>query len=268
MAFSYRNSNGYTTSGLDTINGSAYPGLGQPIDYFNMGALGFNPGQPQTGGPGAVWQGQGGGYGSTVRPEDRMTGGFRAPPGSDVSTTSLSFGPNASATAFYNDVLTGKQLPFDQTTKDSMLSDASDMTAAAESAQRQQMVNAAAAGGASATDPSLRGSENEAAAARQAGNVRAKQGIDIQANKANFGAKSDAAAHMMDYDLQQQAFKNNWAKTALGFLPMGGGGGGGSGGQLGGRGKAQNQGFLGFGSDPETNLAEWQQNNPNMSRRA
>lgn len=144
--------------------------------------------------------------------------------GGGNSSTTAHTGPTDSATTFYNSVLSGQQMPYTQDVQDNMLSDASDQTAAAETAQHQAMVNHAAASGGSASDPSMQGSANEAAAARQAGNVKAKQNISEQADQGNFSAKENAASHLMDYDLQQQGFQNGMQKTALGFLPFNQGG--------------------------------------------
>lgn len=111
---------------------------------------------------------------------------------------------NRAALGFLNSVLEGKELPFDQATQANMLTQASDMNAAAEAAQMGQARANAAIGGASMSDPSLQGRSAEFMARRQAQNAAAANAIGRAANTANFGAKMTAAGTLSDLNLAEQ----------------------------------------------------------------
>jgi len=98
-----------------------------------------------------------------------------------------------------------------------------DMSAAAEAAQNEQMVANAAAGGASATDPSMQGAKAAALARRQTDNSQARGAITAKANTANFGAQMDAAGQLNSNAMQRagwaQQQSNNAQSQASSFLP-------------------------------------------------
>lgn len=158
-------------------------------------------------------------YGPFSGLQRATTGGTTAPMGSGGSTTTSSSGPTPTAEAWMNDVLAGKNLPFSPFAKSQMLSQQSDMSAAAEGARNGQMMGAAAMGGASASDPSLQGARMSNMAARQAQNQTAARDIDVQANTANFGAQMDAASMLNQNAMNREAFQNGVQRTALGFMP-------------------------------------------------
>lgn len=142
-------------------------------------------------------------------------------------------GSNPAAESFYNDVLSGKQLPFSPFAKSQMLSQQSDMSAAAEGARNQQMYGAAAAGGASANDPSMKAAALSNMAARQTQNQTAARDIDTAAYQANFGAQMGAANQLNANAMAREQWAQQAASGAgvgMPFSPWGSGqsGGGGS----------------------------------------
>lgn len=102
-------------------------------------------------------------------------------------------------------VASGKNLPYDATTRSNMLSHAGEMNAAAEQAQSGQLRNAAASGGASLNDPSMQAAQRELMSRRQSGNASAAQQIDSQANLANFNAQQDANNQMAALRFRQRS---------------------------------------------------------------
>jgi hypothetical protein len=157
------------------------------------------------------------------------------------TTTSGSAGPTDAASAFFNEVLSGKKLPYDQSTQDSLYSTASDMSAAAEGANLQQATAAAQRGGASANDPSLQGQHLALQGQRQAANMKSKQDISNKSNIANFGAQEDAANALQQANFEQQRINQGNMNS---LMPYSRGGGGKGGNNFGGSGG--DQGFLQF----------------------
>jgi hypothetical protein len=156
------------------------------------------------------------------------------------TTTSGSAGPTDAASAFFNEVLSGKKLPYDQSTQDSLYSTASDMSAAAEGANLEQATATAQRGGASANDPSLQGQRLSLQSQRQGQNMKSKQDISNKSNIANFGAQEDAANALQQANFEQQRI-NQGNMNSLMPYSRGGSGGSGKGNNFGG-----NQGFLQF----------------------
>lgn len=141
------------------------------------------------------------------------------------SSVSGSAGPTDAASQFFNSVLSGQRLPYDQETQGSLYSTASDMSAQAEKANNDQATAAAQRGGASANDPSLQGQRASAMSQRQGQNIRSKQDISSKANVANFGAQNDAANALQQANFEQQRI-NSGNMNAL--MPYSRGGQGGS----------------------------------------
>jgi hypothetical protein len=232
-----------------------------PVYSFN--AQGSRPGSAYQANYGAGLGGiQQFGYGNPYGPYYGLQKPGQNKPGQGASggggsTTTATSGPTASAEAWMNDVLAGKNLPFSPFQKSQMLSQQSDMSAAAEGARNQQLMGNAAMGGASAGDPSLNAARMSNMAARQAQNQTAARDIDVQANTANFGAQMDAASQLNQNAMNREAFQNGMQRTALGFMPwaQGGGGGGQSGGNNFG-GNVQNTGFMQFGHNAYTNAKD------------
>ena len=173
-------------------------------------------------------------------------------PGAAGSTATATSGPTASAEAWMNDVLAGKNLPFSPFTQSQMLSKQSDMSAAAEGARNQQLANTAAMGGASAGDPSMNAARMSNMAARQAQNQTSARDIGAQAAQANFGAQMDAASQLNQNAMNREAFANGMQRTALGFMPWAQGGGGG-----------QSSGGNNFGG---SNFLQYAPNTQNLNR--
>lgn len=184
--------------------------------------------------------------GRPVDPQNNPAAGA----GSAMSTTG-----NSDAEAWFKDVMSGKNLPFSQQQQAAQLTQQTDMNAAAESARNGQLDANAAAGGASASDPSFRGAKAANFARRQTDNSHAAGGIAAQANSANFGAEQQAATQLNQNSMQRA----QWAQSSMGnnvpFSPWGSGQGGGGGQSNGGYAKPQSS-FMGFGSNASTNSAD------------
>lgn len=157
------NSGGFGSSG-ETVGG---PGSGSMSMYSPLGANNAFAGMPMQGGGVA-----GGGAGGA--------GGISDPYGN-------------AAMGFLQNTLSGKETPFNDTTKSAMLGKASDMSSAAEAARNSSARDAVAGNGADMSDPSARAGMNESMARRQSDNIGAAQNIDMTANRENFNAKTDAA---------------------------------------------------------------------------
>lgn len=189
-----------------------YPGLGKPISQF-----GYDPnGQPSLGPYSFL---------STQNLYSGITGAGNARPGSTGQSTTTSTttpGPNP-AEGWLQGVLDGKELPYSPTTTGAMLSGQSDMNGAAESAQNAAMASRAAAGGASAFDPSFAAGKAATMARRQTANQTAKRDIDAKAGTANFGAKLDAAGllsnNALTRELASQRTQQSNMNAALQFMP-------------------------------------------------
>jgi hypothetical protein len=100
-----------------------------------------------------------------------------------------------------------------------MLTQQSDMGAAAESARNNQIDSNAAASGASGRDPSLQGAKAANFAARQVGNQRAAGDIAAKANSANFGAQMDAAGTLNNNAMTRAQWNQSANNNAQAFLP-------------------------------------------------
>lgn len=152
------------------------------------------------------------------------------------------------AEAWLNDVLSGKNLPFSPFAQQQMLSQQSDMNAAAEGAQNQQLDNVAAAGGASANDPSRQSAKAGNMARRQTANATSARDISTKASTANFGAQADAASQLNQNQLTREGFQHGQQNQALGFMPWNQGGGQRSGGN---NFRGTNSSFLQFAPDTQ-----------------
>lgn len=128
---------------------------------------------------------------------------------------------NQSAMNFLDNVVSGRELPFDQGTQNNLLSQASSMNAAAESARNTAANQAALAGGASASDPSLQGQRAQSMSERQSGNAKAAQDIGASAHRENFGARMDAAGQVSRFELAEQERRRAATQSLSG---QGGGG--------------------------------------------
>jgi hypothetical protein len=168
-------------------------------------------------------------YYTTPQTLGRPIGGSNT---SGAGTSETSTG-NADAEGFFKEVMAGKRLPFGPQQQAAQLSQASDMTSAAESAQNQALMAAGAAGGASAGDPSMQAAKMNNMARRQVGNQTAARDIQTRADQTNFGAQMDAAGQLNNNAMQraQWAQSQGVGSPGLAYSPYGSGHGGGGGGQ-------------------------------------
>ena len=174
-------------------------------------------------------------YYQTPQTIGRPAGGGAGGGGSSTTTTG-----NADAESWFKDVMGGKNLPFSPFQQSQALSQQSDMSAAAEGARNEQMMGNAAAGGASASDPSLQGGRMANMAARQTQNQTAARDISAQANRVNFGAQMDAASQLNQNAMQRAQWAQASGQGGMAFSPFGSGQSGG------GQGSGQSGGFGGY----------------------
>jgi hypothetical protein len=252
-----------------------YPGLGAPISQFgynpdgtpSAGPYSFLPGAQQASQQAAQQQYGGANYHGWRPPTvpanftPSTTPGTPGTPAA-TSTTTMTSGPTAGAESWLNGVLAGTNLPFSPEVQSAQLATASDMTSDAEAARNGAMNAQAAAGGASANDPSLQGAKMNSMARRQSDNTQAQNSIKSQANIKNFGAQMDAAGQLQQTALTREGFAHNMQNQALGFLPWNAGGrgnsGGGEGGDDGGGHKQGGNGFMGFYNGPGATTNSYQ----------
>lgn len=190
--------------------GSAYSGLG---NVYQFGAS--NPAGPYA----FMAQRPGGQRPSS---QGQATGGAQSP-ASDAGTSV--------ARQYLTGVVQGQNTPYNETTRNSMYSQASGMNASAEAAQNRQIQQQAAMSGASPNDPSYANLIRQSMAARQGANQQAMGDIDRTANMANQQAQMGAANRLLGSEDErfalQQGYNQRAAQTALGFLYGSGSGSGG-----------------------------------------
>lgn len=134
------------------------------------------------------------------------------------SRTTASSGPGGGED-FLRGVVGGQNLPFSPFTQNQMMGQQADMTAAAESANLQQLNEDAAVGGASANDPSLQSGRRQLQSTRQNQNLQAQRAISAQAGQANFGAQMDAARALQQAQMTREGWGQQSQLAALGFMP-------------------------------------------------
>lgn len=126
-------------------------------------------------------------------------------------------GAGNTAEKWLQDVLSGKNLPFNAQVQAQQLSQQSDMSAAAEGARNNQLDANAAVGGASGRDPSLQGAKAANFARRQTDNQTAARDISSNAATANFGAQARAATELSGNALQREAWANQAGIARMGM---------------------------------------------------
>lgn len=202
-----------------------------PYTYGTSGGMAFAP----------VTNTTYGNYSYYTKPQTIGTpiGGTAGAPGGGSSSATTG---NADAEAWFKDVMNGKNLPFGPAQQAAQLTQQTDMNAAAEHARNGQLDANAAAGGASATDPSFQGAKAANFARRQTDNSKAAGQIASQAGSANFGAQANAAGQLNQNAMQraQWAQQNMSGSTGMPFSPFGSGQSGG------GYGNGQSQVFGGY----------------------
>lgn len=178
-------------------------GLGTPIQRYGQA----NPYGPFSTMPGAGGQPAGGGTG------DRSGGGA-----------------DSAARQYLTGVVSGQNTPYNQTTRDSMYSQQSNMAAGAEAGRNQQIAEQSAMGGASPTDPSYQRLIRQSMAQRQAQNQQSMGDIDRTASLANQQTQQAAAGTLMGSEDERYALSQGMneraSRMALGYLYGGGGGSG------------------------------------------
>ena len=116
----------------------------------------------------------------------------------------------SAAQQWLSDVLSGKNLPFNAQVQAQQMSQASDMNAAGENARNGQIDANAAAGGASAHDPSLQGAKASNFARRQTENQQAARDVSERGAAQNYAAQRSAAGELNGDQMQ----RDSWAQQA------------------------------------------------------
>ena len=175
--------------------GGTYGGLGTNIQRF---------GQANPYGPFAGMQGAGG------QPQGNSAGGREGG------------GADSAARKYLTGVVEGQNTPYNQTTRDNMYSQQSNMAGAAEAGRNQQLSEQAAIGGASPTDPSYQRLIRQSMAQRQSQNQQSMGDIDRTANLANQQTQQQAAGTLMGSEDErfalQQGYNQRATQMAMGYL--------------------------------------------------
>ena len=141
-------------------------------------------------------------------------------------------GADSAARKYLEGVVSGQNTPYNQTTRDNMYSQQSNMAAGAESGRNQQIAEQSAMGGASPSDPSYQRLIRQSMAQRQSQNQQSMGDIDRTANLANQQAQTGAAQALMGSEDERfalsQGMNQRASQMALSYLYGGGGGGQGS----------------------------------------
>ncbi len=196
------------------------------------------------------------------------TTGQRLPPVGGPAGGGQSGGGSGSGSAaqqWLNDVLSGKNLPFNAQVQAQQISQASDMNAAGEAARNGQIDANAAAGGASAHDPSLQGAKASNFARRQTENQQAARDISERGTAQNYAAQRSAAGELNGDQMQRDSWAQQAAMQREGWqhqqsMASSGGRGGNAGGGWGG--ESRNQFGGGFAFLPTSNNSQ-RDNNTN-----
>lgn len=117
----------------------------------------------------------------------------------------------------FKGVASGAVQPYDTTTKNAMLTAASNNNAAAEGSQAQMLQQQAAMNGGSVNDASSQAAMRELAANRQGQNQNALNGINQQANMANFNAANEGSQQLAGIRSNQNAQANQMYLAGAGF---------------------------------------------------
>lgn len=150
------------------------------------------------------------------------------PGGSAASGGSTGSGADSAARKYLSGVVSGENTPYNQTTKDNMYAQQSNMAAGAETARNQQIAEQSAMGGASPSDPSYQRLIRQSMAARQGQNQQSMGDIDRTANIANQQAQGNAASQLLGSEDERYALSQGQnqraTQMALGYLYGGSGG--------------------------------------------
>jgi hypothetical protein len=136
-------------------------------------------------------------------------------------------GGDSAARQYLTGVVSGQNTPYNQSTKDSLYSQASGMNAAAEAARNKQLTEQSAMGGASPSDPSYQRLIRQSMAQRQGANQQAMGDIERTANLANQQTQQQAAGTLLGSEDERYALSQGMnqraSQMALGYLYGGGG---------------------------------------------
>lgn len=136
-------------------------------------------------------------------------------------------GGDSVARQYLTGVVQGQNAPYNEATRTSMYSQASNMNAAAEAGRNQQLAEQSAMGGASPSDPSYQRLIRQSMAARQGANQQAMGDIDRTANIANQQTQQQAAGTLLGSEDERNALEQGYnqraTQMALGYLYGGGG---------------------------------------------
>jgi len=190
---------GYSFNSMSGSRQATYGGgLGMPIQRF---------GQANPYGPFAGMQG---------------AGGKQSAPGGAGGG-----GADSAARQYLTGVVSGQNTPYNQSTRDNMYSQQSNMAAGAEAGRNQQIAEQSAIGGASPTDPSYQRLIRQSMAQRQSQNQQSMGDIDRTANLANQQTQQAAAGTLMGSEDERYALSQGMnqraTQMALGYLYGGGG---------------------------------------------
>lgn len=135
-------------------------------------------------------------------------------------------GADSAARQYLTGVVSGQNTPYNQTTRDNMYSQQSNMAAGAEAGRNQQLAEQSAIGGASPSDPSYQRLIRQSMAQRQAQNQQSMGAIDATANVANQQAQMGAADRLLGSEDERfalnQGYNQRATQMAMGYLFGGG----------------------------------------------
>lgn len=117
----------------------------------------------------------------------------------------------------FKGVASGSSLPYDATTKNAMLTSASNASAAAEGSQAQMLQQQMAMNGGSMNDPASAAAMRELASTRQGANQNSLNGINMTANLANFDAQNQGAQQLASIRSNQNAQANQMYLAGAGY---------------------------------------------------
>lgn len=117
----------------------------------------------------------------------------------------------------FKGVASGTTQPYDETTKNAMLTAASNQSAAAQSSQAQSLQQQMAMNGGSMSDPSSQAALRELEANTQGSNQNSLNGINQTANLANFDAANQGAQQLASIRSNQNAQANQMYLAGAGY---------------------------------------------------
>lgn len=117
----------------------------------------------------------------------------------------------------FQGVANGTTLPYDATTKNALLTSASNASASAEGSQAQMLQQQLAMNGGSMNDPAAQAALRQLASTRQGANQDSLNGINQTANLANFDAQNQGAQQLAGIRSNQNAQANQMYLAGAGY---------------------------------------------------